>query len=376
MGSTDILLLFWMILLLNIDPCSCGFIPRPFVSVLTSRFQLGSAHTGLNHTNFNDTQPQIRERAITTELSTCGYLNGNPDLIRTADPGYNCRIDTRNGLWGFCPTSVISAADCGLAGSCVDSHRCSGGCGATDRADLTTFTCRDNFCSTALLTFGIDQTYAYIACDAKFGTDYYHITPVAQAVTTTSTPEPVTTSTSEPEPGSGRSSQEPSSQPPRNSSPRRLSSVGGASTYSHSEATTQSSQQVVSNRSPTSAESAHDTNTEAEVPGNSGEDPSEDSSPSPIQLGAIIGGAIGGLALICATTIAVIYLLRRNHSSRSDTQPEVEQTPTYTEDFPSGGSNMQVYKTLGPQELDDREPQELPGDYRNHGSRYVAELES
>lgn len=82
----------------------------------------------------------IEQRAISTELSTCGYLNGDPGKKRTADSGYNCRVDTKNGLWGFCPTTVLTASDCGLAGSCVDSHDCSDGCGMTDSEDLTTFT--------------------------------------------------------------------------------------------------------------------------------------------------------------------------------------------------------------------------------------------
>lgn len=83
---------------------------------------------------------EIQQRAISTELSTCGYLNGDPGKERTADPGFNCRIDTRNGIWGFCPTSVIVATDCGLAGSCVDKYECAEGCGITDKKDLTTFT--------------------------------------------------------------------------------------------------------------------------------------------------------------------------------------------------------------------------------------------
>ncbi len=81
-----------------------------------------------------------RRQGIQTELSTCGYINGDPSRSRTAEPGFNCRIDTQNGLWGFCPTSVISASDCGLAAACQDSFRCSTGCGNTRNTALTTFT--------------------------------------------------------------------------------------------------------------------------------------------------------------------------------------------------------------------------------------------
>jgi hypothetical protein len=82
----------------------------------------------------------VIEKRIVTELSTCGYLNGDPTLSRTANSGYNCRVDTIHALWGFCPTTVISAVDCGLGAACIDSYRCSNGCGYTDSPSLTTWT--------------------------------------------------------------------------------------------------------------------------------------------------------------------------------------------------------------------------------------------
>lgn len=74
------------------------------------------------------------------EELTCGYRDGDPDQPRTANPGFDCRVDTQHALWGFCPTTVIAATDCGLAGSCVDSHGCSSGCGLIASTALTTFT--------------------------------------------------------------------------------------------------------------------------------------------------------------------------------------------------------------------------------------------
>ena len=93
----------------------------------------------------NVTEPasfeRLAERQAFAPVTTCGYGNGDPDDPRTADSGYGCRVDTANGLWGFCPTSVISAKDCGLAGMCVDSNSCKDGCGRLfNRADVTTFT--------------------------------------------------------------------------------------------------------------------------------------------------------------------------------------------------------------------------------------------
>ena len=95
-------------------------------------------------TTTTDLQPPhdalIQRRASVPRLSTCGFLNGDPSKPRTADAGFDCRVDARNGLWGFCPTSVMAASDCGLAGSCLDDHECSSACGFTDKTRLTTFT--------------------------------------------------------------------------------------------------------------------------------------------------------------------------------------------------------------------------------------------
>ncbi|MCV5185639.1 hypothetical protein OFB79_25830, partial [Escherichia coli] len=66
-------------------------------------------------------------------------LSDAESKTRTAIPGYAFRIVLGVLLWGFCPTAVIAASDCGLAGSCVDNHACSKGCGYTNQ-DFTTFT--------------------------------------------------------------------------------------------------------------------------------------------------------------------------------------------------------------------------------------------
>ena len=83
---------------------------------------------------------QLRRRQTTSRVTTCGFSSGDPTQPRTAQPGFDCRIDTANALWGFCPTTVISASDCGLAGNCVDSFDCLSGCGIFNNPKLTTFT--------------------------------------------------------------------------------------------------------------------------------------------------------------------------------------------------------------------------------------------
>ncbi|KAI0129710.1 hypothetical protein BJ170DRAFT_617324 [Xylariales sp. AK1849] len=79
-------------------------------------------------------------RAITTEMSTCGYAGGDINEPRTANEGFNCRVEITHGLWGFCPTTVIAARDCNLAGACVDRAACSTGCGALGESSVATRT--------------------------------------------------------------------------------------------------------------------------------------------------------------------------------------------------------------------------------------------
>ncbi|EWG39715.1 hypothetical protein FVEG_02444 [Fusarium verticillioides 7600] len=252
----------------------------------------------------------LEPRAISTELSTCGYLDGDPKKKRTADSGFNCRVDTRNSLWGFCPTTVLTASDCGLAGSCVDRHDCSDGCGMIGSKGLTTFTCdRKSFCSMALLTFGVDQTYSYIACGTKATTDHYYITPTIGITTTSESSESSTSETS------------------------RISLVISSDTSSSTTDITKSA-------------STEGTSSSSEEGDSSG-------SPSP-NVGAIIGGVIGGLVVICGTIITAIFLLRRNRSK--DTQAgTIEQNKEDQSTRPWRRS-----KTKEPQELGGWDIYEMP----------------
>ncbi|RSL78397.1 hypothetical protein CEP51_008267 [Fusarium floridanum] len=260
---------------------------------------------------------KVQALAISTELSTCGYLNGDPKRMRTANEGYNCRIDTRNGLWGFCPTTVLAATDCGLAGSCVDRSKCSKGCGLTNE-DLTTFTCdKGSFCSVALLTFGVDQTYSYIACGPKGITDHYYITPTVDATTTSETSETTETTTSS------------------------ESSDTSTTTSEETSAPTQSSTAESSTEPTTSVPSQEASN-------DSSKD-QENSSPSPI--GPIIGGIIGGLVVICGTTIAIVYLRRKNREKPSP-KPDIS---------PAASPPWSYNETKPPREFAGWGPSELPG---------------
>jgi hypothetical protein len=89
--------------------------------------------------NFLFAGDELRRRQASVNDITCGYSDGDVNRPGTAGPGFNCRVDTKNGIWGFCPTTVIAATDCGFPGFCIDQKGCSNGCGPLpDRTDITT----------------------------------------------------------------------------------------------------------------------------------------------------------------------------------------------------------------------------------------------
>ncbi|RGP71110.1 hypothetical protein FLONG3_7238 [Fusarium longipes] len=254
----------------------------------------------------------LEPRAISTELSTCGYLNGDPDKERTADAGFNCRVDTRNGLWGFCPTTVLTASDCGLAAACIDRDTCKQGCGKTGVTDLTTFTCgRNSFCSTAILTFGVDQSYSYLACGSQATIEHYLVSPLAIETTTEQT----------------------SSQ---------TSTIVSSSTTSTTSMTS------------TTAELAENTSTETAR--NSSQQESTESSSN--NLGPIIGGVIGSLGLICATIITIFVLRRRRRIEKMDS-PKQDTPKTYWAQNEVKVQDFQGYIQEMPAEQASRRPAEL-----------------
>lgn len=96
--------------------------------------------TSTRTTTISTITTTARTTTTASYVWTCGYLDGDIDEPRTAQAGYNCRIDTADSLWGFCPTSVRSASDCGLAAACQDSGSCSDVCQYNTNTALTTFT--------------------------------------------------------------------------------------------------------------------------------------------------------------------------------------------------------------------------------------------
>ena len=79
-----------------------------------------------------------RRQGTVTRFSTI-FSTGDASKPRSADSGFEARVDLLNGVWGFCATTDTDAADCGMPGSCFDSFSCSKGCGFTN-APLSTLT--------------------------------------------------------------------------------------------------------------------------------------------------------------------------------------------------------------------------------------------
>jgi len=216
-----------------------------------------AAYARLNHAD-------LARRQTASHVTTCGYNNGDANNPRTAGPGDDCTIDTPLGLWGFCPNTVVAAVDCGLAGFCIDSASCSTGCGPfPSSTGITTFTCNsNNFCSAVLLTAGADQTYTYLACGATAKTDHLLAIPITTIAATTSS-----------------------------ASVTSASSINSSPTHSNPAAPGSSI-----NNSPTHSTPA--------APGSS-------SAAKPNSTGTIVGGVLGGMALICLTVLGLALLKRQ-----------------------------------------------------------------
>ncbi|KAK4153341.1 hypothetical protein C8A00DRAFT_33894 [Chaetomidium leptoderma] len=233
---------------------------------------------------------------ISTRLSTI-YSSGDARKMRTADLGFDFQID--GGLWALCPTTAAAVQDC-LVGACFDKFLCSKGCGYTDRT-LGTISCTNSkipFCSTAILTHQkAVEPVTNFACGADDDVDVY------MGFTTDPDPADLTT-TSKSVPASTTTSSERGITPPP----------------------TQSS--VQSRTEPPSSSStsgpAADANTQPSGGGVAN------------NVGAITGGVVGCVALLCGFGLAAVWLMRRNRNPSakshspgssppsSDGKPELE----------------------------------------------------
>ncbi|TGO63367.1 hypothetical protein BCON_0013g00110 [Botryotinia convoluta] len=225
--------------------------------------------------------PIIQEkRQATTSGETCGYANGNAMFPRSAAPGYFCGKDAQNSLWGFC-SDAITVADCGLYGFCFDKGACSAGCGVSG---LISTTCQP-YCFSEFLVSNY-QTYTHIMCANAPGS------AVWLAVPTITSPLPATISSS---------------------------SRAAVSISTLERTVTVSSSLFATNPKVSTSTPAIISSTITNDPAatsNTGIAPVSTAYPSSsLPVGAIIGGALGGLSLILLTIIVLVILKRRYTST-------------------------------------------------------------
>lgn len=285
----------------------------------------------------------LKRQTTATTGTTCGYLNGSAAEPRTAGPGWDCRFDTAHGLWGFCPVTVIAATDCGLAGNCVDSHACTSGCGLTGIAGITTFTCPasgDAYCSTALLTEGVDQVYSYIACGAGAAVDHLLATPTSD---TSSTAASSSASAAAASNGFNQGG---------------IPTTSALSVSSDLKTTTSS----FSGRTITPAPQ---TGTIISTQSTSSSVSSKSSSGSSNNLGPIIGGIVGSLAVICGFVLGILYLRRQNYSPAPGPEGEMRNRTSWWH----GVHRTTAMQTHGLHEIEGNGPMihEADGDRINEG---------
>ncbi|RSL69691.1 hypothetical protein CEP54_002214 [Fusarium duplospermum] len=264
---------------------------------------------------------RLLARAITTEYSTCGYANGDPDEPRTAEPGHKCMLNPKNKLFAFCDVNA-DLEHCGMVGRCFDQHGCKKGCGKMSQSELLAVSCeKKEFCSLAVLTITKGHTYTNIECGTRAATEYYQITPNA---TEGATIDGTTTAT--------------------------MKLTRTVSVFS-----TQPTAETVEGVSEPSTESETSAETTSEVtPDASDESSGESSSGSPTNTGAIIGGVIGGLVVVCSTALGALYLLRRNRSQGTEAATTEQGTPPLQEP-------VQTWAHQEPKQLAGWGPQEMQG---------------
>ncbi|KAK4142527.1 uncharacterized protein C8A04DRAFT_29801 [Dichotomopilus funicola] len=279
-------------------------------------------------------QHQHHDARALVETSTCGYSNGDPAHPLTAPAGYNCRVDTARGVWGFCPATVgADVQKCDLPVYCFDQLGCETGCGDPKvTGSGKVLACNqgaNRFCSVAALIVGTSsQTFFTFGCAISQMADEYYVTPTAPLTTTSETPQVSTA-----KPSVIRSSQSPGRNPDATpGSPTPLpSNPSPSSTGSPRPSTATSSRQSPSNpltnpskttaaistsypnsstqsNNPFTTTAPSDTPNPQTTPNIDNTDNTPENSPN---IPALVGGTLGGLALILSSVIAYLCLRQR-----------------------------------------------------------------
>lgn len=92
--------------------------------------------------------------------------------------------------------------------------------------------------------------------------------------------------------------------------------------------TTSLPEETDADTSEPAGEAEADTSTPSEEADTEPNDDDKDSGGSPNNIGAIVGGALGGVALICISVVAAIYIMRRNRNGKDSGEGEYPAEPT------------------------------------------------
>lgn len=180
---------------------------------------------------------------------------------------------------------------------------------------------QSRFCSMAMLTVGLDQTYEYYHCGPEANTAHYMISPKA-AITTS--PASVTSSTV------------------------LETSVASLATPARQ----LPSSSLLIHTSPPSA-----TQTTAETQNAENTTDTGISAGNTNSTGAIVGGVVGGLALLVGAGVVALWLVLKHRRRRGPSAPTLA---TAAEPIWAEAENKQMASWVSPSELQADQPRRSP----------------
>ncbi|EAQ84570.1 predicted protein [Chaetomium globosum CBS 148.51] len=265
------------------------------------------------------TTPPAQRRDTGPGTSTCGFLEGDPSKPFVAPQGFNCRLDTLNVYVAHTLLNRSSGRD-GNASA--------------------------KFCSMAVLIVNPGLSFDYIDCAQSPGEATYFLTATAFLDASAVIPSPS------------------SSSPPPSSSLASSSSASSQSSSQPSSLSPSSPSRSVPSTVLSTTNSSPLSETPPPTPGlNSGN--GGDGGSSTNNTGAIVGGVLGGLALVLGSAVALVYLLKHSRGRRAEHQADegMDSSSETGGKHASGGwgpSELGDSRSI-PRELDSRlVPGELP----------------
>lgn len=230
---------------------------------------------------------------LNRQLNTvCGYIGGDPDLPATCSAGSHCAVDVEHSAIGCCPDG--GACTSGVYTGCVDRNS-----GPQTEINPYVFTCGggdvcyQNAFDGGYFQYGCGSSsnIAATVVASASGRDPINLSSVAVQLTAeaTSLAEPTTLGTADAT--SSATSSETDSSTTENTSTENTS-------------TTASDENSTSTDSSATSTSSTTSTNEPDAPDNNDDDGGSN-------VGAIVGGTIGGVAFLALLGVLALYLLRR-----------------------------------------------------------------